>query len=288
MADTKGEEATSDMDSLDMDNFTNDSALMIAYERGLESERPDALIKDPFAKFLQGTKGEALSQQFGTGCGNFGFEGWLEFHQMWTAVRTKFIDDALAKSSKDVNQFVNLGAGLDTRSFRLDCFKDLKAAFEVDMEVINTFKVSKISQLKMTPLCERFEVISHNFLDENTTLKTELVAKGFDTQKPAIFIAEGLIQYLGAGKEKFLDDVADAAACVGSVFVLQYMDVTGTAFPEVYGVSESVLRSKFGATWDLEVFKFGEEALNFGRYDLEKFQPNAMFSFMVAKKKAAL
>ena len=32
-----------------VDNFTNDSAMMIAYERFLESQREDALINDPFA-----------------------------------------------------------------------------------------------------------------------------------------------------------------------------------------------------------------------------------------------
>jgi hypothetical protein len=32
-----------------VENFTNDSSMMIAYERSLESQRPDALFQDPYA-----------------------------------------------------------------------------------------------------------------------------------------------------------------------------------------------------------------------------------------------
>ena len=75
-----------------MDNFTNDSAMMIAYERYLESQREDALCNDPFGSALAGSKGETLSDNFGNNCAAFGFPEWPEFHKMWTAVRTKFID----------------------------------------------------------------------------------------------------------------------------------------------------------------------------------------------------
>ena len=48
-------------------NFTNDSAMMIAYERGLETDKgpENSLFQDPFAKFLQGPKGRQLSKDFG-------------------------------------------------------------------------------------------------------------------------------------------------------------------------------------------------------------------------------
>ena len=46
-------------------------------------------------------------------------------------VRTKFIDDVLSAVS-GVQQMVNLGAGVDTRPYRLDIYKEFKASFEVD------------------------------------------------------------------------------------------------------------------------------------------------------------
>ena len=49
---------------------------------------------------------------------------------MWTVVRTKFIDDLLSEVA--VPQMVNLGAGVDTRAFRLSAYKRFKASYEVD------------------------------------------------------------------------------------------------------------------------------------------------------------
>ena len=54
-----------------------------------------------------------------------------------------------------------------------------------------------------------------DFKDEERTLATELGSEGsaFDAAAPALFIAEGLIMYLGAlGKIKLLKDVSAVAA----------------------------------------------------------------------------
>ena len=77
----------------DVGNFTNDSSMMIAWERHLESERADAFFVDPFAKALAGSKGQKLSEEFGSMCSTFEVPGWEEFHKTWVAVRTKYIDD---------------------------------------------------------------------------------------------------------------------------------------------------------------------------------------------------
>ena len=53
-----------------------------------------------------------------------------------------------------------------------------------------------------------------DFKDEERTLATELRSEGsaFDAAAPALFIAEGLIMYLGAlGKIKLLKDVSGRA-----------------------------------------------------------------------------
>ena len=76
MASTAAEESAS------VDNFTNDSAMMIAWERHLETKRgAEALFSDPFAEALAGVKGEALSEGFGGMCKIFELEGWPEFHK---------------------------------------------------------------------------------------------------------------------------------------------------------------------------------------------------------------
>ena len=53
-----------------------------------------------------------------------------------------------------------------------------------------------------------------DFLSEDKTLATELASQPkFDATKPSLFLAEGLIMYLGAaGKLKLLKDVSAVAA----------------------------------------------------------------------------
>ena len=49
-------------------------------------------------------------------------------------VRTKFIDDIMIDAKQQ--QLVNLGAGVDTRPYRLEAYQKFKASYEVDtMEV---------------------------------------------------------------------------------------------------------------------------------------------------------
>eukprot|EP00438_Fugacium_kawagutii_P020714 Skav225270 [mRNA] locus=scaffold4099:132079:132900:+ [translate_table: standard] len=107
----------------------------------------DALFRDPYAKALSG-HGLEMSDRLGEAASHFGFDDWPEFHKVlsvelvqvkvkvWTVVRTKFIDDTLS-AVNDVRQMVNLGAGVDTRPFRLDAYQRFKASFEVDTEEVS-------------------------------------------------------------------------------------------------------------------------------------------------------
>eukprot|EP00933_Yihiella_yeosuensis_P038606 TRINITY_DN32527_c0_g1_i1.p1 TRINITY_DN32527_c0_g1~~TRINITY_DN32527_c0_g1_i1.p1 ORF type:complete len:290 (-),score=42.24 TRINITY_DN32527_c0_g1_i1:102-971(-) len=280
-----------------VDNFTNDSAMMIAWERALETKRPDALFNDPFAEALAGSKGESLSEKFGANCAYFGFEGWAEFHKTWVAVRTRFIDDAIEANAKlgTFAQLVNLGAGMDTRPCRMECFKEFKnGAFNVDMAVVNQGKQHIFDQVLKAPssYCT-VRTVNLDFLDGEKTLATELKpCSQFDESCPSVFISEGLIMYLGAaGKVKLIADVS-AVASPGSVFVLQFMDASESAGakanPDVLANALSVEEATVELTkhgWvDLKFSKFGDAEVNFGRYPTEKFKPSASFSFCVCRK----
>merc|ERR1712034_266538 len=88
----------------------------------------------------------------------------------------------------------------------------------------------------------------------------------------------------GEGKIKFLRDVHDAA-CMGSVFILQFLDSSSLEGAQAQsGVTQKQLQDLLGASWDMDFYKFGEDALSFGRYDSEKFPPSPLFSFMVARR----
>jgi len=279
------------------DNFTNDSAMMIAHERALESTRSDALFQDPFAKSLAGSKGERLSDSFGQGCMMFELPEWPEFHKMWTAVRTKFIDDHVssAASTSEFHHFVNLGAGMDTRPYRLECYSSFAGgSFAVDMEVINKSKAAVFKDFlgDPKPFCS-VEDITLDFLDVDKTLATELGEK-FDATKKSLFLAEGLIMYLGAvGKVKLLKDVS-AVAAPGSVFILQFMDASESKSKDDPAAVAAALSAAEATSiltennWgELQFFKFGDEKLNFGRYPTDRFKSCAAFSFLLATKLAS-
>jgi O-methyltransferase involved in polyketide biosynthesis len=85
---------------------------------------------------------------------------------IWTAVRTKFINDTItdwvnANEGKKV-QVTNMGCGVDTRAFWLDSLKNAERYVEVDVKSINSFKAKKLAEIKAEPLCPRL-VINMDF-----------------------------------------------------------------------------------------------------------------------------
>merc|ERR1711908_184221 len=96
------------------------------------------LFIDPFAKLFGGQTGKAFSESMALKFGDL--YGWRDWHRCWMAVRTKAIDDSIMDFAKSIGnakfQMVNLGAGLDTRAFRLECLASCSVCFEVDMSEV--------------------------------------------------------------------------------------------------------------------------------------------------------
>jgi len=271
---------------IDIASFTSESAMMIAFERALESDRDDgALFRDPFAKVLGTDRGEVLSRNFAAGAAApFGFDGWLEFHKTWTVVRTKFIDDhinRLATAGCGL-QLVNLGAGMDTRACRLDCYRNLSQAFEVDLEATIAPKAKVFEQIGATPFCVNVAVAAD--LLDSTALADGLASAGYNATAPSIFLAEGLIMYLGARSADFLAAVS-AVAAPGSTLILNFIGSEDAAAPPG-AFSEKGLREKLeqGGWTDLHFNIFGDEVLNYGRFNTA-FPPSKSFSFVVCQKR---
>jgi methyltransferase (TIGR00027 family) len=202
-------------------DFITDSAYMIAYERALETEKgSDALVVDPWAAKLVGPKGKLLSEYFAEkGAPAFGL--WPNFHLDWTAVRTKFIDETIAAQLKSDAQFVNLGAGLDTRAFRLGCMAAASQALAVESEQMVAACQDAFQSLDMKALC-RHTFVPVDLLEPGA-LGAALKSAGFETQRPTVFLAEGVIMYLGEHQPRFVDEVSSLAA-PQSVLILNFMD----------------------------------------------------------------
>ena len=91
-------------------NDVSDTAFWIAYHRALESARPDALFRDPFANRLAGERGRRISENMPS-----------SRIVAWTvALRTRIIDDYIASALRSgIDTVLCLGAGLDARPYRM-------------------------------------------------------------------------------------------------------------------------------------------------------------------------
>ena len=89
----------------------SDTARWVAAYRAMETERPDALFHDPYARRLAGEKGADIAEAMP-------FQG----KTMWPfTMRTYLIDEFIrGQIQKGTDMVVNLAAGLDARPYRMD------------------------------------------------------------------------------------------------------------------------------------------------------------------------
>ncbi|MCY7277223.1 MAG: class I SAM-dependent methyltransferase [Phormidesmis sp. CAN_BIN44] len=118
-----------------MNNISATAHLVTMY-RPLETEHPDALFQDPFARRLAGGEGALIVELLGD-------------KQQGTsamAIRTCAIATMITSLLElgDVDIVFNLGAGLDTRPHRLNLPASLRW-IEVDLPAIVTYKEQKLS-----------------------------------------------------------------------------------------------------------------------------------------------
>src|SRR6516225_3797644 len=108
----------------------SDTARWVAVYRARETERPDALFRDPFARRLAGSRGEQIASAMP-----------IQVRQEWPwAMRTYLIDQFLAGQVKaGVDMVLNLAAGLDVRPYRMDLPATLQWV-EVDLPEILAYK----------------------------------------------------------------------------------------------------------------------------------------------------
>ena len=93
------------------------TALFVAAVRARESGRRDPLFRDPLASVLAGSEGRAwLAASEANPASNYHRDSFP-----YLEVRTRYFDDWALGASRDpaVRQLVTLGAGMDTRAFRI-------------------------------------------------------------------------------------------------------------------------------------------------------------------------
>jgi methyltransferase (TIGR00027 family) len=175
------------------------TAEYMALFRAVENaERPSRrLFEDPYAiPFLSGTL-KALAQiaqisGMGRLVRTFLDLGW-PCTRSSGVVRTRLIDDMVRDSiHAGTQQLVLLGAGFDSRAFRLDETRCIRT-FEVDHPATQRAKRERLKRL-LEPLPGNVRFVEVNF--EKDDLEFKLSQAGFDAKIPAVVLWEGVVSYL--------------------------------------------------------------------------------------------
>jgi methyltransferase (TIGR00027 family) len=105
--------------------------------------------------------------------------------------RTRLIDDWIGQATGEIDQVVLLGAGFDTRAWRLNALASARI-FEVDHP--NTAAVKQARLRSAHADLRKVTFVKVDF--EKDDFDQLLRAAGFDATRPAIVVWEGVSQYL--------------------------------------------------------------------------------------------
>jgi methyltransferase (TIGR00027 family) len=158
------------------------TSLWVAAMRAVETDRPDAMIRDPFARALAGEQGfDVLAR---------GDPPSPTPRPPVVVVRTRYFDDVIAAAiAAGIRQVVLVAAGMDSRAFRLE-FPAGVRVFEIDQPAVLAYKAEKLAGA--TPRTERILVP----IDLREDWPAALLTSGFDRSAPAMWLVEGLLPYL--------------------------------------------------------------------------------------------
>ncbi|MGA7792788.1 MAG: SAM-dependent methyltransferase [Candidatus Acidiferrales bacterium] len=169
----------------------SDTAFWIAHYRALETERPDALFRDRLANLLAGDRGKKIARAMP---GKF-MTAWF------IVIRTCIIDDYIRFAIvHGADTVLNLGAGLDTRPYRMDLPKSL-VWVEADYPDVIEFKEERL--LGEKPCCQ-LERVKLNLA--NLSERKHIFASINARAEKMLVLTEGVIPYLSVEQVASLAD----------------------------------------------------------------------------------
>jgi methyltransferase (TIGR00027 family) len=200
----------------------SDTAFWVAYYRAKESERPDALFQDRFAKSLIGERWKSFSE----------LKHEITQYTEWSVIsRTVTIDRFIEKLLKDgVDAVVNLGTGLDARPYRMNLPEKLEW-IEVDYPSIIAHKTEVLRSEKPRCKLTRVEV---DLADGKK--RKAFLSHVAPQAKKVLILTEGVIPYLT--QEQVIDlskDLLDQQRF--AFWITEYFD------PKVYPYLKKTVRA---------------------------------------------
>ena len=161
----------------------SDTAFWVASYRATESKKSNPLFVDPLAEMLVGELGKLIASSMDP----------IKKYAYWSVIiRTRLIDDCISTYVRQgYKTIINLGAGLDTRPYRLSLPQDIRW-IEIDFPDIMEFKNTKLKDHKPNFQLERIG------LDLSHQVEREIIFDALNERiiGPAIILTEGVIPYL--------------------------------------------------------------------------------------------
>ena len=160
----------------------SDTSFWVAHYRAIESARPDSLFKDPYAHILVGDYAPRIDEMQSDAT------KWTQWSVvMRTCIIDQMIEDLI---SQGITTFLNIGAGLDTRPYRMNLRPEIQW-IEVDFPHVIEHKVKHLQ--KFVPNC-KLESIGLDL--SNRDLRHSQFAKLAVKHLNIAVLTEGILPYL--------------------------------------------------------------------------------------------
>lgn len=206
-------------DTWDIASSVGTTAVMVAAARARETESPEPLIRDPYARILvegadAGPWSDFLEPAMQERVAAADPQAAAIFANMlsYQAVRTHFFDAFFADAvAAGIRQIVILASGLDSRAYRLP-WPAGTVVYEIDQPKVLEYKAATLAAHGVSPAAERREVA----VDLRQDWPAALAAAGFDAGQPTAWLAEGLLMYLPAEAQDRLFEQITALSAPGS------------------------------------------------------------------------
>ncbi|TMW69207.1 hypothetical protein Poli38472_001363 [Pythium oligandrum] len=235
-------ESHEDLSDLTGENLAQYTCLMTAYLRAAESKRDNAICQDPFAEALSGDAGAALLSVVSK---------WAPRESQlsdYVVLRTRFIDEALVHRDPAIQQVVILGAGLDSRAYRMKALSDCHV-IEVDAgRAMLERKQRILSEKSAQPLAKQHHVIVADLADD--AWQMQLISHGFNSKEPTFWLLEGLLPYMNHGSNVRVIKTIDALSGTGSQI---WADISG------HDAVKAVTNDEGDSVWCTRAVKYGED-----------------------------
>jgi len=158
----------------------SDTALWVSIYRAQETERPDAVFRDPYARKLAGERGAQIAAAM----------PFAQKHAWSYTARTWLVDQVIMREvGQGTDMVINLAAGLDARPYRMQLPSSLRWV-EVDLPGMIGYKQEVLAADRPVCALERVPLDLRD-LEARRALFRRLGAES----KRALVICEGLIIY---------------------------------------------------------------------------------------------